>query len=130
MATATATRNENETADKPAEKPKPKIDKARKPPMPYVTPGMIVWWYRDGDRCNRPHAAMVSEVAFDRISVGVLASGYANYETHDGVRHIDEKARNEADNEEGAWEHMSFTKKLMELTDTDWTYDAATNSWS
>lgn len=85
--------------------------------MPYVEVGMTVWWYLDGDRMLKPHAATVTAVGPQHISVGVLSDGHANYMVHDGVRHIDDPHRVDADNEEGAWEHTRHTKLVMELTD-------------
>lgn len=85
--------------------------------MPYVEVGMNVWWYADGDRTLDPFIAVVTVVGPNHVSLGVLAPGYSNFMTRDGVRHVDDKARAEADNEEGAWEHTPLNKALLKLAE-------------
>jgi hypothetical protein len=92
-----------------------------KPTMPYVEVGMRVYWYRDGDRCNKPHGALVTDIGTNMIDVQIIGHGGGTM-FHEGVRHINDPKRVDADNDEGAWEHTPFSRALLELTETDWKY--------
>lgn len=81
---------------------------------PFVEVGMRVFWYPDGDPNIDPFPAIVTKIGSMHLTLGVIGPNFADLMVLDGVRHVDDPGRVDADNEEGAWEHTPMNKLLIE----------------
>ena len=81
--------------------------------MPHVEVGMIVNWYPEGNK-NDVHAAIVSQVGDEAISLNVVAPDIHNTKAYSGVPHAAKPEINKhVLRENGCWEHSPWMKNVL-----------------
>lgn len=76
--------------------------------------GDVVYWYPDGDVDARPHAAIVTAIGLNALTLNIIGPDARTFRVEDGVHHIsDPYSRRVETRDAGGWDHTPRTKRLI-----------------
>lgn len=78
--------------------------------------GDVVLWYPDGDEEAQPHAAIVTAIGLNALTLNIIGPDARTFRVEDGVHHIsDPYSRRIETRDAGGWGHTPRTKRLLTL---------------
>ena len=81
---------------------------------PHVTLGMIVLWYRGGNRGQKPSVGFITDIGVRTVDLSLLPNGETRVFTKTGCHHIDDpKAKEISVKESGCWDYTDEKKESM-----------------